>query len=67
MEALRLHAATHEVASVEESPFGTRFMVEGELVTPDGQKPLARSVWLIEAGDDTPQFVTLYPARGGRV
>lgn len=66
VEALKLHATTHELASTEMSPFGTRYVVEGELVTPDGQSPRARSVWFIEADDDTPQFVTVYPVRGGR-
>jgi hypothetical protein len=65
-EALKLHAAAHEVTSVEESPFGTRYVVEGELVTPDGHNPLARTVWFIEAGEDIPRFVTVYPLRGGR-
>jgi len=64
VEALRLHAATNEVASDEESPFGRRYVVEGALVTPDGRNPLARSVWFVETGHDTPQFVTLYPLRG---
>jgi hypothetical protein len=43
-EALRRHAAMHEVAAVEESPFGTRYVVEGTLVTPDGRNPLVRAV-----------------------
>jgi len=64
-EALRLHAATHELGRVEESPFGTRYVVEGPLVTPDGRNPPVRSVWFIEAGEDTPQLVTVYPLRGG--
>jgi len=40
-------------------------VIEGVLVTPDGRDPLVRSVWFIEAGVDEPQFVTVYPRRGG--
>jgi hypothetical protein len=63
-EALRLHAATHEVASDEESPFGRRYVLEGSLVTPDGRNPLARSVWFVETGAEVSQFITVYPLRG---
>jgi hypothetical protein len=29
--------------------------------TPDGRKPVVRSVWFIEHGSQTPRFVTAYP------
>jgi hypothetical protein len=62
--AIRHHAETHEVARVEDSPFGKRYVIEGSLVTPDGRNPLVRTVWFIEEGDDRPQLVTAYPLRG---
>jgi len=61
--ALLVHAKEHEVATVEPSPFGTRYVVEGPLETPDGRKPIARTIWFVEAGDETPRFVTAYPVR----
>lgn len=64
-EALREHAANHEVAKVEDSPFGTRYIVEGVLTTPDGRNPLVRSVWFIDAGETTPRLVTAYPLKRG--
>jgi hypothetical protein len=63
VEALENHADACEVATVERSPFGTRYVLEGPLMTPDGRNPPARSVWFIEDGSDRPQFVTLYPLR----
>jgi hypothetical protein len=60
-EALRQHAAAHEVARVEDSPFGTRYVVEGIITTPGGRTPLLRSVWFIRHGEDVPRFVTAYP------
>ena len=59
--ALRHHAADHTVAKVEDAPFGTRYVVEGILPTPDGRTPTIRSVWFIETGEHMPRFVTAYP------
>jgi len=55
------HAADHELAKIEPSPFGTRYVIEGELITPDGRNPAVRSVWFIATGDDTPRLVSAYP------
>ncbi len=59
--ALRHHAAAHEVAKIEPTPFGTRYVVEGELGTPDGRTPLVRVVWFIDTGEDIPRLATAYP------
>ena len=61
--ALGEHATRHEVAAIEESPFGTRYVVDGIMSTPDGREPKVRSVWFIEAGESVPRFVTAYPLR----
>lgn len=60
-EAIKRHASMNEVLRVEASPFGTRYVVEGPLMTPDGRNPLARSIWFIEVGGDAPLLVTVYP------
>jgi hypothetical protein len=60
-DCLRRHATDHEVAAVEESPFGKRYVIEGSLVTPDGRTPLVRSVWFAEDGEQSPRFLTAYP------
>jgi uncharacterized protein DUF6883 len=57
---LRRHAAEHDVVRIEDSPFGTRYIVEGILAAPDGRAPLIRSVWFIEIGERVPRFVTAY-------
>lgn len=59
--ALLRHAADHVVAKTEASPFGTRYVVEGILTTPDARTPEVRSVWFIETGEQIPRFVTAYP------
>jgi hypothetical protein len=62
-DALIRHASEHEVARTEDSPFGTRYVVEGIMAMADGRDALVRSIWFIEAGLDTPRFVTAYPLR----
>jgi hypothetical protein len=60
-KALQQHAVDHEVSKVEDSPFGTRYVIEGMILTPDGRNAVIRSVWFIETGAETPRFVTAYP------
>lgn len=62
-DALKCHAAEHEVAGIETTKHGVKYRVEGPLVTPDGRDPLVRSVWIILHGDDVPRFVTAYRIR----
>ena len=62
-QALRQHAADHEIAKAEQTPFGTRYVIEGQITTPDGRTPLIRSVWFIATGETIPQFATAYPLK----
>jgi hypothetical protein len=62
-DALRQHAADHEVVRVEDTPIGTLYVIEGVLLTPDGRAPMIRTVWFIEHGEDTPRLTTAYPLK----
>ncbi len=55
-------AHSEEVRGVVESPYGRKFIIEGYLQTPVGLPVLVRSVWLLEADDVRPRFITAYPA-----
>ena len=61
--ALLLHAADNEVAKVEDSPFGKRYVIEGDMQTPDGRVPKVRAVWFIDNEQAIPRFVTAYPLK----
>ncbi|MEI2611764.1 MAG: DUF6883 domain-containing protein [Candidatus Promineifilaceae bacterium] len=61
--ALKQHATDHAVTSVESSPFGKRYIIEGTLIAPDGRTPSIRSIWFIEDEEDIPRLVTAYPLR----
>jgi hypothetical protein len=60
-DALLTHARNHPVAKTEETLFGTRYVIEGDLVTPDQRMPQARVVWFIEKDGTQPRLVTAYP------
>jgi hypothetical protein len=63
-QAFLQHAAQHEIAKIESSPFGSRYVIEGSLQTPSGRSPQVRVVWFIDTGERVPRFVTAYPLKG---
>ncbi|WP_343044066.1 DUF6883 domain-containing protein [Thermomonas brevis] len=64
-DALRHQASSNPVCSQFDSPYGTRYVVEGSLLSPDGRWPPARiaTVWLLEsATSQRPRLITAFPA-----
>jgi hypothetical protein len=43
------------------SPFGTKFEVGATIRGPAGREAKVRTIWIVNAGDDRPRFVTAYP------
>lgn len=62
-QALQQHARDNIVTLTEETPFGTRYVIEGPLIAPNGRELLIRTVWFIEEGSRAPRFVTAYPLK----
>ena len=60
-EALREHGRTHDLALVRETGFGPRYVVEGELNTPSGRRPLVRTVWQMDQDSVAPRLISAYP------
>lgn len=60
-EGLLLIAERNEVKEIKEAPFGAKYVIDGDLVTPDGRTVRISSVWVIEE-EGPPRFVTAYPA-----
>ena len=48
-------------ASERDSPFGTKYVVAGDLPTPRGTVVRVETVWIIETGETRPRLVTAYP------
>jgi hypothetical protein len=62
--ALLQHAADNTVSSVQLTPFGAKYLIEGQISGPTGTAAAIRSVWFVESGERGPRFVTAYPLRG---
>jgi hypothetical protein len=60
--ALREHAKQPDGITVEETDFGTKYVVVGLLRGPAASGRV-RSVWIVDRGADVPRFVTAYPGR----
>lgn len=61
--ALQQHARESDIALSEDTQFGTRYVIEGSLVAPNGRQLQVRAVWFIDAGSQAPRFVTAYPLK----
>lgn len=57
LEIARAGRVTDEV----ETPFGTKYVVEGELKGPGNASGRVRTVWITERGRKAPRLVTAYP------
>ena len=53
-------------SSVRSSPFGTKYVVSGDIPTPRGTIVQIETVWIIEPPDDRPRLVTAYPVNANR-
>jgi len=57
-------ARTGKVIDAVRTPYGTKYVVDGELDTPVGKKVNIRTIWIVEQGEEIPRFVTAYPRSG---
>jgi hypothetical protein len=63
-DAILEHARSESVVSTTETAFGKKCIIEGPLECPDGRRPLVRTVWFIEQGEEIPRLVTAIPISG---
>jgi hypothetical protein len=62
-EALSTLAQSNPVVVAVDSPYGTRYSVDGELQTPSGRRPRVRTVWILERDSEEPRLITAHPVR----
>jgi len=55
-------AKSKKVSQEIVSPYGTKYLINGEIITPLGITARLRTVWVVESRDKRPRFVTAYPA-----
>ena len=62
--ALLQHAVGNAVSSVQQTSFGTKYLIDGRIFGPNGTAAAIRSIWFIEVGERGPRLITAYPLRG---
>lgn len=62
-QALRALAAKPADVEAQDTRFGTKYIVDGELIGPSAQAGV-RTVWILEQGSEVARFVTAYPWSG---
>jgi hypothetical protein len=56
-------AYSGDVKETGQTPHGTKYVIEGEIAASDGGcRRRVRTVWIIDAGQESPRFITAYPA-----
>jgi hypothetical protein len=60
-EALRQVARDSPVTKNMTSAHGQKYIVDGIVLTPIGQKVIVRTIWIIDKGENRPRLVTAYP------
>ena len=61
VSALRRLAAEGEAEMLEDSEYGKKYSVRGQLAGRGARPAEVESVWIVRAGEDTPRLVTVYP------
>ena len=64
-ELLRIAVET-EIQSQTETEFGTRYVIDGWILSPAAARAEIRTVWFVDHGTETPRFVTAHPLRRRR-
>jgi hypothetical protein len=59
--AFRQIAMTNPITGSVESEHGRKYIIDGEIVSPEGVVARVRTVWIIDEGYETPRLVTAYP------
>ena len=54
-------ARSAPVVEVLKNPYGTKYVIDGRVLSPSGALLSIRTVWIIEASDERPRFVTAFP------
>ncbi len=55
------HAQVHQVAKTEQTRFGTKYIIEGQVEGVDSFRFNLRTVWIITASSKQPKLITAYP------
>jgi hypothetical protein len=52
---------SNEITETIDTPFGTKYVVDGNIISPTGIRAMVRTIWVFERGGVCPHLVTAYP------
>jgi hypothetical protein len=55
------HAMVNQVAKAEQTKFGTKYIIEGEVEMTDPFRFYLRTVWMVAINSEQPKLITAYP------
>jgi hypothetical protein len=58
---IRRFHLSEDVSLIKETPYGIRYEISANLLTPINRLLLVRTVWQIDKGTDFPRLITLVP------
>ncbi len=58
---IRTYHLEAEIDRVRHTPYGVRYEIVAELLTPQGRGLLMRTIWQIDVGNDAPRLITMIP------
>ncbi len=56
-------AEMNDIIEEKSTNFGTKYIINGRINTPNGNIVEIRTVWILESGKEIPRFVTSYPSQ----
>ena len=59
--ALHVHIANNNVVRIDNTEYGTKYIVDGWLEAPRGRPVYVRAVWQIDRGSNHPRLISAYP------
>ena len=62
ISSLKIQAKTGRIQKTEETDFGMKYIIEGNINSPDGRNPEIITVWIVEKGGSIPRLITAYPS-----
>lgn len=57
-------ARSGETVREEQTEFGVKYMVDTEVLAPDGRRIELRTIWISDEPEGVPRLVTAYPRKG---
>ena len=60
-QSLLSFAVNYPVTETEQTSFGVKYIIDGNVQAPNGKDYILRTIWMIENGENKAYLITAYP------